>query len=372
MNRKILLLYSLCLASLTGVAQQDTSNIHSLGDAAPTLHVKEWIKGVPIDGLEKGKVYVLDFWATWCGPCVAAMPHISDLAYQYKDKAIFMGIDVKESFANVIKTDKQIKSFVDQMGSKIDFNVGLGNDSSTVRNWLDAYQIKSIPTTFVIDGKGRVAWIGHPLGLDTVLQKVIDNTWDIKKELAQVKRNSYLENLDDTLASKVQGFSQWSQNLGDTGSPDSALKVVNEMVGLETDLKYMPQTAFYTFSALLKTDTCKALAFGSQALRLSLSPFKTDVRESIIDAIRDDMKKFSTPKQIMALGANCLQERIIAYNNTHNLRYCDLAEEYKELAEWYRKGGEKTKALEAEKKAVKLWEEDLQTDESHKVKLVYN
>jgi thiol-disulfide isomerase/thioredoxin len=363
MKSKILFLYSLCFASLSAKAQQDTSITHNIGDTAPPLLVKEWIKGAPIDSFEKGKVYVVDFWATWCAPCIAAMPHLSTLAHQYEGKATFAAIDVKESFANFSKNDTEIKAFVDRMGSKMDFNVALADTSSTVRNWLDAYQIRSIPTTYVIDGHGRVAWIGHPYGLDTVLQKVIDDTWDIKIELAQLKYNDYLDKLDTTLASRVRGFSRWSQNLGYLGSPDSTLKVINQMVGIDKNLKYMPWTTYYTFSALLKTDTCKAYEFGEQALTLSLSPFEISARESLINAIRDDMSKFSTPKQIMAFGAECLQREIIDYNNNHYLRFCDLAEQYKELAEWYRKGGEKAKALEAEKKAVKLWEKELQMDE---------
>lgn len=363
MKWKILFLCSLCLVSLSTKAQQDTGITHNVGDTAPPLRVKEWIKGVPIDSFEKGKVYVLDFWATWCGPCVAAMPHLSALALQYKDKATFAAIDVKESLANLIKNDTEIKAFVDQMGNKMNVNVALEDTNLTERNWRDAYHINSIPTTFVIDGRGRVAWIGHPYGLDTVLQKVIDNTWDIKWELAQVKYNNYLNKLDDTLASRVRGFSRWSQNLGYLGSPDSTLKVVNEMAGIDKNLKYMPWTTYYTFSALLKTDTSKAYEFGMQALTLSLSRFKTAARESLIDAIRDDMSKFSTPKQIMALGAECLQEEIILIDNNHSMRFSDMAEQYKELAEWYRKGGEKAKALQAEKKAVELWEKDIQMDE---------
>jgi len=363
MKLKILFLYSLCFAGLRAKAQHDVLITHHIGDSALPLRVKEWIKGAPIDSFEKGKVYVLDFWATWCGPCVAAMPHLSALALQYKDKATFAAIDVKESLGNLIKNDTEIKAFVDQMGSKMNVNVALEDTNATERNWRDAYQINSIPTTFVIDGRGRVAWIGHPYGLDTVLQKVTDSAWDIKTELARVKYDNYLNKLDTTLASRVRGFSRWSKNLGYLGSPDSTLKVVNEMTGIDKNLKYMPWATYYTFSALLKTDTSKAYEFGKQALTVCLPRFKTAARESLIDAIRDDMSNFSTPKQIMALGAECLQEEIILIDNNHPMRFSDIAEQYKELAEWYRKGGKKAKALEAEKKAVDLWEKDLQAEE---------
>jgi len=361
MKLKILFICSLSLASFSTQAQQA---VRKIGDLAPGLNIKEWVKGTPIDSFKKGKVYVLDFWATWCGPCLAAMPHLSALANQYNGQATFAAIDVKESYANFARNDKQIKDFVDQIGNKMSLNVGLMEDTSTVRNWLDAFQIRSIPTSYIIDGQGRVAWIGNPSGVDTVLQKITNNTWDIDKELVEVKYNRYLETLDSTLASKAERFSRWSKNLGDMGSPDSTLKIVNQMTGIEKNLRYMPKTTYYTFSALLKTDTCKAYEFGEQALTSSLPAFKMDVREALIDAIRDDMRKFSTPTQIMAFGAECLRARVIAYNNVHNLSFNDMAEEYKEIAEWYRRGAEKAKALEAEKTAVQLWQEDLQMDET--------
>ncbi len=51
----------------------------SVGDAAPKLAVKEFVKGDPIAQLEKGKTYVVEFWATWCGPCRTSIPHLTEL-----------------------------------------------------------------------------------------------------------------------------------------------------------------------------------------------------------------------------------------------------------------------------------------------------
>jgi len=78
---------------------EDSISIN-IGDAAPPLYVQEWIKGSPIQQLEKGRIYVLEFWATWCRPCMAAMPHISALARKYHDKITFIGMDVYEQENN--------------------------------------------------------------------------------------------------------------------------------------------------------------------------------------------------------------------------------------------------------------------------------
>ena len=55
------------------------------GDPAPALKVGKWIKGGPVEKLESGQVYVVEFWATWCEPCRAEMPAIRDIVEHMHD-----------------------------------------------------------------------------------------------------------------------------------------------------------------------------------------------------------------------------------------------------------------------------------------------
>ncbi len=94
LNFKLLIL--LFTMAVTTHAQNGNSPSLNIGDPAPSLQVREWIKGRPIQRFEKGHIYVVELWATWCGPCIAAMPHLSALAREYKDKVTILGINILE------------------------------------------------------------------------------------------------------------------------------------------------------------------------------------------------------------------------------------------------------------------------------------
>ena len=67
------------------MAGEEHQRILTVGDLAPAIDVTHWVKGKPLKGFEPGHVYVVEFWATWCAPCRAVIPHMSDLQEQYED-----------------------------------------------------------------------------------------------------------------------------------------------------------------------------------------------------------------------------------------------------------------------------------------------
>jgi len=143
-----------------------------VGSAAPALEVSRWVKGNGPSKFEPGMVYVVEFWSTWGEPCIDAIPHITEMARTYKDKVTFVGVSVWEHGSGK-ETEDKVDSFVRDMGDKMDYFVGRDTaTNSMIRNWMEAAGHNSIPCAFIVDGSGKIAWIGHPMDS---MEKAIDS-----------------------------------------------------------------------------------------------------------------------------------------------------------------------------------------------------
>lgn len=142
-------------AMSSGWAQERVANL-SIGDAAPPLDVTT-IKGEPVnlrDG--KGKnVVIVEFWATWCGPCRDSIPHLTALQKRYGDKGLVI-IGISD------EAPETIRSFVNKMGSQMDYTVAADKDRQTWRRYMAAVGAEGIPHAFVVDKSGSLIWHGHP------------------------------------------------------------------------------------------------------------------------------------------------------------------------------------------------------------------
>jgi thiol-disulfide isomerase/thioredoxin len=118
MRSKFQLLLLLGMMAASTQAQNDQLLSFNIGDPAPPLRVRAWIKGAPVSAFGKGSAYVVEFWATWCRPCIAAMPHLSALAAEYQDKVTVVAIDIYENKSTSLE---KVKAFADSMGHRMDF-----------------------------------------------------------------------------------------------------------------------------------------------------------------------------------------------------------------------------------------------------------
>lgn len=153
----------------------------TLGDPAPALQAEKWLKGDPVD-LKDGKgekIYVVEFWATWCRPCKKFIPHLTELQKKHKDDGLVI-IGITD------ESPKKAEPFVKKMGDKMDYAVMADKSKKTYNAYMGGFGIRTIPHAFVVNKDGNIVWQGNPMqGLDGVIEKVLKGTWDLataKKE----------------------------------------------------------------------------------------------------------------------------------------------------------------------------------------------
>jgi thiol-disulfide isomerase/thioredoxin len=146
-----------------------------VGDAPPPLKATRWLNGPELKGFEPGKVYVVEFWATWCGPCVVMMPHLGDLQEELGPNGVTV---VGFTAADPSNTEERVAKFVAKRGPKLGYTIAFADNRETYDAYMKAAGQGGIPCSYVVGKDGKLAFIGHPLFLDEVLPKVLAGTWD--------------------------------------------------------------------------------------------------------------------------------------------------------------------------------------------------
>jgi thiol-disulfide isomerase/thioredoxin len=235
----------LALVVLTGMAgglvAQNTGDRNptlKIGDPAPAINVIKWTKtkgseiarfkeGEAVN-LEPGQVYVVEFWATWCGPCKMGMPHLSELARHYQGTVTFMGISVKENRqSGNSEYISKVEDFVKHRSASMDYNVGIDGPENIMNNtWLVPAGLRGIPAAVVVNKEGKIGWMGHPMfGLDAAIELALAGKLDAKTGQALVDENNKntaiwsshthlvnkaLEAKDFATDNAVPGFALWT------------------------------------------------------------------------------------------------------------------------------------------------------------------
>jgi thiol-disulfide isomerase/thioredoxin len=134
-----------------------------VGDPAPATRPETMLQGEAVKEFKKGQVYVFECWASWCGPCVAAIPHLDGLHKAMSKKGVVvMGVNVWESERDAASAQRA-KDFLQSQGDKMSYRVALGG-KAFIKDWLEAAEVNGIPHAFVV-AEGKVAWMGHPMQL---------------------------------------------------------------------------------------------------------------------------------------------------------------------------------------------------------------
>ena len=204
MNRFLLLRALAVLAGILTAGRPALGATLHIGDPAPPLQFSQWVQGDPVPTFDDQHVYIVEFWATWCGPCKVSIPHLNEVWRKFKDHdLVVIGADVSES------DESGVPAFVKKMGDKMTYRVALDDksqdkDGAMAVHWMQAAGQNGIPTAFVVNRQGRIAWIGHPLALqESVLAQILANQFDVAAYAQQFARQQQAQEQRQALSQKL-------------------------------------------------------------------------------------------------------------------------------------------------------------------------
>lgn len=173
------------------------------GDAVTldALAKAEAIQGELPESWKEGDLYILECWATWCGPCVAAIPHVDALYDKYRSKGLrVIGINVLEDGKD------KVEKFVERKGDGMSYPVAyVGKGGEFEETWLKAAGVRGIPNAFVVKN-GKLLFRTHPFALEEEMIEGLLADGDretavIEKALSDVKQR-------EAMAQTTQAFNK--------------------------------------------------------------------------------------------------------------------------------------------------------------------
>lgn len=269
------------------------------------------------------------------------MPHLNEISKEYKDKGVVVtAINVWEESdpkddSYVAKVEKYVKDF----GEGMSFNVVTDDPSgSMAKAWMEASGAGGIPTTFVVDGHGKIIWIGHPMALDEPLKQMLAGTYDpaaakAAKEKADRERNE--------MRAKFAPINKA------VAAKDYKLAVAEIDKIYDSSESMRMNLGMSKFNFLMKYDEAGAYKWAATFAKDPAVKDDANALNSIAWTIIDPAAKPAPKKPDYKLAIK-ISERSNELSKNENPMFLDT------LGLAYFKGGQVKKAIEVQTKAVQL------------------
>jgi len=307
----------------------------SVGDKAPALTVSKWVKGDEVKSFDEGRVYVVEFWATWCPPCLKSIPHLSKLQSEHAEHVTIIGMTSEDRRNTLAK----VETFVDDWGDKMAYTVAWDNKRTTNSAYMAAAGQNGIPTAFVIDQSGILAWIGNPLDptFDSVLEEVISGKFDG----AAQKRKAGLQKKADVLMREAGNAYQ-------AGDTETVLKKFDEIIALDNEVYGEVAIQKVNFMMFELGDVEGANEYAGEAVRTVLAD-QGMALNALAWFLVTDAKKMT---EVKTTGEPDLDVALAAADRANELTEGANAAVLDTLAAVHWERGEKDEAITIAEKAV--------------------
>lgn len=194
------------LTALTGAMGSAAFGI-DVGAKAPPLVIDEWIKGEPVDiAAHRNKgIVMVEFWATWCPPCKASIPRLTELQERFKKDLTIVGVTQLDDRGN---TKTAVKRFTKKQGDNMNYTVAIDKRDATMTAYLGDAAMVGIPHAFLVGRDGKIHWQGSPLDpeMEEVIEGMVAGTYDLESAKVQAE---VMRRFDELSYSLQMG--QWSR-----------------------------------------------------------------------------------------------------------------------------------------------------------------
>ena len=129
--------------------------------------------------------YLIEFWATWCPQCDKVSPKLSKLQKTYGSRGLSV-IAISDEAPEVVK------EYVESKGSALTYTVAVDKGQRTTAAYMARFGLNGIPAAFLVNGEGKIAWVGHPAdpALDEQIAELLPAKQEADKASGEKRTNS--------------------------------------------------------------------------------------------------------------------------------------------------------------------------------------